>query len=222
MKTLALVNVFSRGALAHAAAVGIGSGTWVYGASVALGRRVLASNRQSTCLPGLPGLRQLCQRRGRDSGHHLPGTPENTTRWPGQSRAQTWSKPPMRPGRVGSIGLTAGRPSPDDRGAGCDIVSFVTQKHRHDLIRPTLRRETSSTSLAKWHGRCTPWLGRFGLGQFWVDGRSVDRDAKQHYTAGSQHRLQHNNEQPCSRWKTRDFTINKITKRLCDIHNKSF
>jgi hypothetical protein len=193
MKALALVNVFSRGALAHAAAVGIGSGTWVYGASVALGRRVLASNRQSTCLPGLPGLRQLCQRRGRDSGHHLPGAA-------GEHDQMTWPKPRAglvktadASGRVGSVGLTAGRPSPDDRGAGCDIVSFVTLKHEHDTIRPTARRgghlhiiemawevHAFDPSAQVWFGAVLAWMGR-----------SVDRDAKHGTTQpDSQHRLQ--------------------------------
>ncbi|MEC5212138.1 pimeloyl-ACP methyl ester carboxylesterase [Polaromonas sp. CG_9.5] len=45
MKALALVNVFSRSTLAPPPSA-LGPGTWVYGASMALGRRVLASNRQ--------------------------------------------------------------------------------------------------------------------------------------------------------------------------------
>jgi pimeloyl-ACP methyl ester carboxylesterase len=43
MKALALVNVFSRSTLAPPPSA-LGPGTWVYGASMALGRRVLASN----------------------------------------------------------------------------------------------------------------------------------------------------------------------------------
>ncbi len=43
MKALTMVNVFSRSTLA-AAPSALGPGTWVYGASMALGRRVLASN----------------------------------------------------------------------------------------------------------------------------------------------------------------------------------
>ena len=43
MKALKLVNVFSRSTLA-APPSALGPGTWVYGASMALGRRVLASN----------------------------------------------------------------------------------------------------------------------------------------------------------------------------------
>lgn len=43
MKALALVNVFSRSTLAPPPST-LGVGTWVYGASMALGRRVLASN----------------------------------------------------------------------------------------------------------------------------------------------------------------------------------
>ncbi len=43
MKALALVNVFSRSTLAPVPSA-LGPGTWVYGASLALGRRVLASN----------------------------------------------------------------------------------------------------------------------------------------------------------------------------------
>ena len=43
MKALNLVNVFSRSTLAPPPS-GLGPGTWVYGASLALGRRVLASN----------------------------------------------------------------------------------------------------------------------------------------------------------------------------------
>ncbi len=43
MKALQLVNVFSRATLA-APPSAMGPGTWVYGASMALGRRVLASN----------------------------------------------------------------------------------------------------------------------------------------------------------------------------------
>ena len=43
MKALALVNVFSRSTLAPPPSA-LGVGTWVYGASMALGRRVLASN----------------------------------------------------------------------------------------------------------------------------------------------------------------------------------
>ena len=42
-KALALVNVFSRSTLAPPPSA-LGVGTWVYGASLALGRRVLASN----------------------------------------------------------------------------------------------------------------------------------------------------------------------------------
>jgi len=45
MKALKLVNVFSRSTLAPPPSA-LGPGTWVYGASMALGRRVLASNRQ--------------------------------------------------------------------------------------------------------------------------------------------------------------------------------
>ena len=45
MQALALVNVFSRSTLAPPPSA-LGPGTWVYGASMALGRRVLASNRQ--------------------------------------------------------------------------------------------------------------------------------------------------------------------------------
>ena len=44
MKALTMVNVFSRSTLA-APPSALGPGTWVYGASMALGRRVLASNR---------------------------------------------------------------------------------------------------------------------------------------------------------------------------------
>ncbi|PQA80966.1 alpha/beta hydrolase [Limnohabitans sp. TS-CS-82] len=43
MKALQMVNVFSRATLA-APPSALGPGTWVYGASMALGRRVLASN----------------------------------------------------------------------------------------------------------------------------------------------------------------------------------
>jgi pimeloyl-ACP methyl ester carboxylesterase len=43
MKALKLVNVFSRSTLAPKPSA-LGPGTWVYGASMALGRRVLASN----------------------------------------------------------------------------------------------------------------------------------------------------------------------------------
>jgi pimeloyl-ACP methyl ester carboxylesterase len=45
MKALKLVNVFSRSTLAPPPS-SLGPGTWVYGASIALGRRVLASNRE--------------------------------------------------------------------------------------------------------------------------------------------------------------------------------
>jgi pimeloyl-ACP methyl ester carboxylesterase len=45
MKALKMVNVFSRATLA-APPSALGPGTWVYGASIALGRRVLASNTQ--------------------------------------------------------------------------------------------------------------------------------------------------------------------------------
>ncbi|MEO8014930.1 alpha/beta hydrolase [Polaromonas sp.] len=45
MKALTLVNVFSRSTLAPPPSA-LGPGTWVYGASMALGRRVLASNAQ--------------------------------------------------------------------------------------------------------------------------------------------------------------------------------
>jgi pimeloyl-ACP methyl ester carboxylesterase len=43
MKALTMVNVFSRSTLA-APPSALGPGTWVYGASMALGKRVLASN----------------------------------------------------------------------------------------------------------------------------------------------------------------------------------
>jgi pimeloyl-ACP methyl ester carboxylesterase len=43
MKALAMINVFSRSTLAPPPSA-LGPGTWVYGASMALGRRVLASN----------------------------------------------------------------------------------------------------------------------------------------------------------------------------------
>jgi pimeloyl-ACP methyl ester carboxylesterase len=42
MKALNMVNVFSRSTLAPP----LGAGSWVHGASMALGRRVLASNTQ--------------------------------------------------------------------------------------------------------------------------------------------------------------------------------
>jgi pimeloyl-ACP methyl ester carboxylesterase len=45
MKALQMVNVFSRATLS-APPSALGAGTWVYGASMALGRRVLASNTQ--------------------------------------------------------------------------------------------------------------------------------------------------------------------------------
>jgi pimeloyl-ACP methyl ester carboxylesterase len=45
IKALKMVNVFSRATLA-APPSALGPGTWVYGASMALGRRVLASNTQ--------------------------------------------------------------------------------------------------------------------------------------------------------------------------------
>nr|WP_036811082.1 alpha/beta hydrolase [Polaromonas sp. CG_9.11]MBG6076076.1 pimeloyl-ACP methyl ester carboxylesterase [Polaromonas sp. CG_9.11] len=45
LKALKLVNVFSRSTLAPPPS-GMGPGTWVYGAGMALGRRVLASNLQ--------------------------------------------------------------------------------------------------------------------------------------------------------------------------------
>ncbi|MEY4268412.1 MAG: hypothetical protein RIS90_2947 [Pseudomonadota bacterium] len=45
MRALAMVNVFSRSTLAPPPSA-LGPGTWVYGASLALGRRVLASNRK--------------------------------------------------------------------------------------------------------------------------------------------------------------------------------
>lgn len=44
-KALAMVNIFSRSTLAPPPSA-LGPGTWVYGASMALGRRVLASNPQ--------------------------------------------------------------------------------------------------------------------------------------------------------------------------------
>jgi pimeloyl-ACP methyl ester carboxylesterase len=43
MKALTMINVFSRSTLA-APPSALGPGTWVYGASMALGRRVIASN----------------------------------------------------------------------------------------------------------------------------------------------------------------------------------
>jgi pimeloyl-ACP methyl ester carboxylesterase len=43
MKALEMINVFSRSTLA-APPSALGPGTWVFGASMALGRRVLASN----------------------------------------------------------------------------------------------------------------------------------------------------------------------------------
>ena len=46
MKALEMVNVFSRATLAPPPSV-LGAGTWVYGASLALGRRVIASNTQT-------------------------------------------------------------------------------------------------------------------------------------------------------------------------------
>ncbi len=45
MKALGMVNVFSRATLAPPPSA-LGPGTWVYGASMAIGRRVLASNAQ--------------------------------------------------------------------------------------------------------------------------------------------------------------------------------
>jgi len=45
MKALKMINVFSRSTLA-APPSALGPGTWVYGASMALGRRVLASNAE--------------------------------------------------------------------------------------------------------------------------------------------------------------------------------
>ena len=45
LQALTMVNVFSRATLAAPPSV-LGAGTWVYGASMALGKRVLASNTQ--------------------------------------------------------------------------------------------------------------------------------------------------------------------------------
>lgn len=45
MKALEMVNVFSRSTLAPPPSA-LGPGTWVYGASMALGKRVLASNKE--------------------------------------------------------------------------------------------------------------------------------------------------------------------------------
>lgn len=45
MKALTMVNVFSRSTLAPPPSA-LGPGTWIYGASMALGKRVLASNTQ--------------------------------------------------------------------------------------------------------------------------------------------------------------------------------
>jgi pimeloyl-ACP methyl ester carboxylesterase len=45
LRALTVVNVFSRSTLAPPPSA-LGPGTWVYGASMALGRRVLASNRE--------------------------------------------------------------------------------------------------------------------------------------------------------------------------------
>ena len=45
MKALRMINVFSRSTLSPPPSA-LGPGTWVYGASMALGRRVLASNTQ--------------------------------------------------------------------------------------------------------------------------------------------------------------------------------
>jgi pimeloyl-ACP methyl ester carboxylesterase len=45
MKALAMVNVFSRSTLAPVPSA-LGPGTWIYGAGMALGKRVLASNTQ--------------------------------------------------------------------------------------------------------------------------------------------------------------------------------
>ena len=45
MKALEMINVFSRSTLAPPPSA-LGPGTWVYGASMALGRRVIASNTQ--------------------------------------------------------------------------------------------------------------------------------------------------------------------------------
>ena len=50
MKALKLVNVFSRSTLAPPPSA-LGPGTWVYGASMALGRRVLASNAKVNVFP---------------------------------------------------------------------------------------------------------------------------------------------------------------------------
>jgi pimeloyl-ACP methyl ester carboxylesterase len=44
-KALTMINVFSRSTLAAPPSV-LGPGTWVYGAGMALGRRVLASNKK--------------------------------------------------------------------------------------------------------------------------------------------------------------------------------
>jgi pimeloyl-ACP methyl ester carboxylesterase len=45
MKALEMVNIFSRSTLAPPPSA-LGPGTWVHGASMALGRRVIASNTQ--------------------------------------------------------------------------------------------------------------------------------------------------------------------------------
>jgi len=49
-QALAMVNVFSRSTLAPPPSA-LGPGTWVYGASMALGRRVLASNPAHQFVP---------------------------------------------------------------------------------------------------------------------------------------------------------------------------
>ena len=73
MKALKMVNVFSRSTLA-APPSALGPGTWVYGASMALGRRVLASNPTVNVFHR--GFKACDSYANGESGHradHLPG-----------------------------------------------------------------------------------------------------------------------------------------------------
>jgi pimeloyl-ACP methyl ester carboxylesterase len=113
LKALKMINVFSRATLA-APPSALGPGTWVYGASLALGRRILAGNRTVNVFhrwwrgrgarPRLPGAVRAGQSGPDDAAQGRPGIDGGRARiGPARGRCQR-----------------ADGASPDDGGARAD------------------------------------------------------------------------------------------------------
>ena len=139
MKALEMVNIFSRSTLAPPPSA-LGPGTWVHGASMALGRRVIASNTQVNVFHR--GFKACDSYANGDSAItqitcpvlFLLGAQDQMTQ---AKAAQPLIDKAQASGKTVQAGQGAGRPSPDDRGARRNAVCDA--RLPADMSRPSPR-----------------------------------------------------------------------------------